>query len=67
MVLVPCKLVASNLFEPNFDVLSATELIFTNDSDDGVRILESQVIVSLVENWFTDTKSKCDPVFHNFS
>ncbi len=40
--------------QPNFDVLSATEFIFTNDSDDGVRILESQVIVNVVENWFDE-------------
>ena len=40
--------------QPNFDVLSETEFIFTNDSDDGVRILESQIIVNVVENWFDE-------------
>ena len=40
--------------QPNFDVLSETEFIFTNDSDDGVRILESQVILNVVENWFDE-------------
>lgn len=46
---------------PRFDVLSQSEFIFTNDPESVSRILESEVQVNVVENWFEELAALAPP------